>query len=75
MEEGHRIAVGGTLKPPRRKTAAPSKLTGKRGKGTVAGYVAGTRYLQAAADATRDATNTAFQEAVEAAVTEATRGD
>ena len=48
LEDGHRIARGGTLKRTSGKTAGKSRVTGKRGKGSVIGRVAGIKHLEPA---------------------------
>lgn len=69
VEEGHRIAKGGTLRNPNRKTPPQSKITGERGKGINAGFVKGRFDIANAARSTQaqqaNAISTAIQEAIQ----------
>lgn len=53
VEAGHRIASGGTLVNPKRKTPPKSKVTGERGLGQVDGFVEGRWDIRNAAEATQ----------------------
>lgn len=76
LEEGWRVAHGGTLKPlaTSKRKVAPLAKDGRRGKGSVVGIVQGRHYVQRAADATQIESNAAIEDAVQAAIAKATGG-
>lgn len=74
VEEGHRIAKGGTLVNPNRKTPPKSKVTGERGQGAAVGFVEGRFDLANAVKATESAQREAMSAAIQEAINETKRG-